>query len=242
MSTRSSLLVACKFSLAACILTFAAVPAYADSGESTRVDNRSQHACAYSGGYPYREKSEYVLKELDLQPGDVVVDIGAGDGWWTEKMQQRVGSEGVVYAAEVDQGKVDHMKKRFANLPRVKPYLCPTDGTGLEDDSCDLAFLSKTYHHLPKDKLIDYWRHLGSVVKPTGRVCVIENHTGLAAGRGKEHGWSPGLLAQQAEEGGWILVRYELITGTYHYLAIFVQKDLFPIQSREKKPEAPAKS
>ncbi len=27
---------------------------------------------------------------------------------------------------------------------------------------------------------------------------------------------------------GWILVRYELMVGTYHYLAIFVQKDLFP--------------
>jgi ubiquinone/menaquinone biosynthesis C-methylase UbiE len=242
MRTRSSLLLGCTFLSLACVLVFAAPPACADTGESTRVDDVNQRACTYSGGYPYREKSEYVLKELDLKPGDVVVDIGAGDGWWSEKMAQRVGPEGVIYAAEVDQGKVDQMKKRFANLPQVKPYLCPTDGTGLEEDSCDLAFLSKTYHHLPKDKLIDYWRHLAKVVKPTGRVCVIENHAGLATGRGKEHGWSPGLLAEQAEEGGWILVRYELISGTYHFIAIFAQKDLFPAESREKRPEPAAKS
>jgi hypothetical protein len=34
-------------------------------------------------------------------------------------------------------------------------------------------------------------------------------------------------LTQQAEEAGWVLVRYELITGTFHYIAIFVQKALF---------------
>jgi hypothetical protein len=52
----------------------------------------------------------------------------------------------------------------------------------------------------------------------------------LASGRSKEHAWSPGLLIQQAEEAGWILVRCELMTGTYHFVAIFVQKELFPPQ------------
>jgi ubiquinone/menaquinone biosynthesis C-methylase UbiE len=213
------------------VLTLIALstPVQAESGQSTRVTDLDQHSCKIRGGYPYREKADYVLKELDLQPGDVVADIGAGDGWWAERVAELVGPEGVIHASEVDQKKVDRMKERLADLPQVKPYLCPTDGTGLPDDSCDLAFLSKTYHHLPSGGHVDYWRHLRQVVKPAGRVCVIERHTELATGRGKEHGWSPGLLAQQAEEAGWILVRYELITGTYHYLAIFVQKDLFPL-------------
>ena len=207
-------------------------PVYAESGRSTRVTDPDQHACTVSGGYPYRERSDYVLKELDLEPGDVVVDVGAGDGWWAERMAKAVGPKGVVHASEVDQKKVDRMKDALADLPQVKPYLCPTDGTGLPEDSCDLAFLSKTYHHLPAGSHVDYWRHLRDVVKPTGRVCVIERHAGLAAGRGKSHAWSPGLLARQAEEAGWILVRYELISDTHHYLAIFVESELFGI----KKP------
>lgn len=209
------------------LLTVVVPTIYADSGESTRVADASQHTCTSSGHYPYREKSDYVLRELDLKPGDVVVDIGAGDGWWAERMAKSVGADGVIYASEVDQKKVDGMKKQFADVPQIKPYLCPTDSTSLPANSCDLAFLSKTYHHLNKGGHVDYLRHLRKVVKPTGRVCVIERHPALTGGRGGQHAWSPGLLMQQAEEAGWVPVRYELITGTYHYIAIFVQQELF---------------
>lgn len=199
----------------------------ADSGESTRVTRPGQYTRAAGGGYPYRQKSQYVLQELDLKPGDVVVDIGAGDGWWAEKMAAIVGPQGTIHAAEVVQDKVDKMKKQFAEIPQIKPYLCPKDGTALEEDSCDLAFLSKTYHHLDKDGQVDYLRHLRSVVKPSGRLVVIEHYRELAAGRGKDHACSPGRLTQQAEEAGWILARCELISGTHHFMAIFLQKQLF---------------
>ena len=76
----------------------------------------------------------------------------------------------------------------------------------------------------------DYLRHLHTIVKPAGRLCVIEMNLALGSGRGAGHAWSPGLLIQQAEEAGWILVRCELMTGTYHFIAIFVQKELFPPQ------------
>jgi len=218
------------------ILIFVPVMTYADSGESTRVADANQHAYMGGGRYPYREKSDYVLKELDLKGGDVVVDIGAGDGWWAEQMARFVGTEGVIHASEVDKQKVNEMKEKLADVPQVKPYLSPTDGTALPENSCDLAFLSKTYHHLDKGGHVDYLGHLRKVVKPTGRLCVIERIP-AAAGRGREHAWSPGLLIQQAEEAGWVTVRYELITGTYHYIAIFVQQELFPPEPSRSRPE-----
>jgi len=205
--------------------------------QGTRVVSQDQHACTGKGGYPYREKSDYVLRELDLRPGDVVVDIGAGDGWWTERMAAIVGPNGTVYASEIDQKLVDKMEDKFADIPQVKPYLCPTDGTGLPEKSCDLAFLSKTYHHLNADGRVAYLRHLRKVLKPTGRVCVIEKYS-VITGERKEHALPLNLLIQEAEEAGWIPVRYELMTGTYHYIAVFVQKDLFPAETPESRPAA----
>lgn len=200
----------------------------ANPNPSTRIVNPEDHVCWGGGGYPYREKADYILKELDLRAGDVVVDIGAGDGWWAQRMSAFVGENGIIRAAEVEQAKVDRMTERLADTPQIKPYLCPYDGTGLSENSCDLAFLSKTYHHLGEGKHVDYLKHLHGVVKPTGRLCVIEHHRALATGGSRDHAWSPALLIEQAEQAGWILIRYELIQGTYHYMAMFAQRELFP--------------
>lgn len=209
------------------IVITAPLAVFADSVESTRITDPNQHICSEDGGYPYRSKVDYVLKELDIKAGDIIVDIGAGDGWWADKMAKFVGSSGMIHASEVDQKKVDKMKERFKNMPQVRPYLCPLDGTDLAENTCDLVFLSKTYHHFSEGSHVDYLKHLHQIVKPTGRLCVIEKHIAFAEGRDREHAWSPALLVQQAEEAGWIIVRLEMLTGTHHFIALFVQKEPF---------------
>jgi phage shock protein E len=226
--------------LAAALLWLACSAALATAGaqthESTRVTDPQQHARVGTASYPYREKADYIFSELDLRPGDVVVDIGAGDGWWSERMAKRVGESGVIHAAEVNEKKVEQMKKKFADTPQVKPYLCKPDDLGLDENSCDLAFFSQSYHHLNRNSEADYLRHLRRIVKPTGRVCVIEKEATISS-RGKAHGTPISRLVKQTEEAGWVLARYELMPGTYHYLAIFVQKDLFPPEREAERSE-----
>ncbi len=193
-----------------------------DTGDGTRVTNPQQHC--HRGGY--RPKSDYIFKEMDLRPGDVVVDIGAGDGWWVERMAKLVGDKGTVYAAEVNKKQVEEMKKKFAAVRQIKPYLCKTDSPELPERSCDLAFFSQSYHHLELNGHVEYLRRLRKILKPTGRLCIIEKYPDIAT-KNRAHGTPLSRLAKEAEEAGWIPVRYELMTGTYHYLAIFVQKDLF---------------
>jgi len=209
-----------------------------DLWQSTRVTDFNHHQLTGTGGYPYRAKSDYILRELDIRPGDVVVDIGAGDGFWAERMAKFVGKEGTIYASEVEQNKVDRMKEKFGGLPQVKPYLCPTDGTGLAENSCELAFLSKTYHHLDADGRVDYLRHLRQVVRPTGRLCVIEKYANITT-QHQSHAIALSQLVKQAEQAGWIAVRYELMTGMYHYITIFVQKDLFGPERSSRRRGGP---
>ena len=197
---------------------------FAQAAGSTRVTSLTQHRRVGAAGYPYRAWADYVLKELDLRPGDTVVDIGAGDGWWSEKMAEAVGTNGIIYAAEVEQKLVDQLKSKLGNLPQVQPCLCKPDQVSLPTNSCDLAFLSQVYHHLPEAR-VDYLKHLRPIIKPQGRLCIIEKYPFIARGGGR--GTALSKLAAEAEAAGWVLVRYELMTGTEHYLAILVQKDLF---------------
>jgi ubiquinone/menaquinone biosynthesis C-methylase UbiE len=205
----------------------------ADSGQSTRITD-SPGQSRSDGKAGHRGKSDYVLKELDLKPGDVVVDIGAGDGWWTERMVKFVGDRGMIHAAEVDQKKVDLMKKKFAGIAQIHPYLCPMDSPGLPDRSCDLAFFSESYHHLGEGAHVDYLKRMRSVIKPTGRVVIIERYTEAGLGNGR-HGTRLSRLIQQAEEAGWVPMRAELMTGTYRYIAVLAQKEMFPPEPATKK-------
>jgi ubiquinone/menaquinone biosynthesis C-methylase UbiE len=210
--------------------------ASAESNLSTRISDAQQHRRQGDKKYPYRAKSDYILKELDLCPGDVIVDIGAGDEWWAEKFAKSVGESGIIHAAEVVEDKVEQMKKRLAKTPQIKPYLIQTDSTGLPENSCDVAFFSQSYHHLNKDSHVDYLNHLHKVVKPTGRVVIIEKYTETGLGEGK-HGIRLSRLVRQAEEAGWVPVRLELMTGTYHYIAILTQQELFPPEPTRRKKD-----
>ena len=205
-----------------------------DDRSSTRVDDPNKYQPAKEKR-SYRGMSELVLRELDLKPGDVVVDIGAGDGWWAAQMAPFVGEQGSSHAAEVTQKLVDKMKDKYAELPQLKPYLCPKDGPGLPENSCDMAFTSKSYHHLDRATRVDYLRGLREVLKPTGRLVVAERYPEICSGM-TDHAVQPSVLTKETEEAGWILARFELLAGTQHYLAVFVQKDLFP--KPKKKPPA----
>lgn len=219
------------------IVTFIlALPALSQNTipKTTRIHDVQQHVRKGAESYPYREWSEYIVGELDIRTGDAVLDVGSGDGWWIDQMIKQSGEYATIYALEVEEDKVKDLKKKYTDKPFIHPVLAPKDGTGMKENSIDLVFFSQVYHHLPENSHVDYLKHLKSVVKPTGRVVVIERYTEIAV-YGKDHGTQLSTLIQQAEEAGWVLLRYELMPNTFHFLTVFAQKDLF------KKADEPPK-
>ncbi len=202
----------------------------------TRINDAKGQARDTTDRYPFRDNSAFILKEMDIRPGDAVVDIGAGDGWWSERIAAIVGENGTVHASEVKEELVKKMKEKYAGVPQLKPYLSPYDGTDLPENSCELAFFSQVFHHIEEDTKVDYLRHLTSVVKPTGRLMIIERYVEVITKKAG-HGSQLSGLITQAEEAGWALVRYELMPKTYHYLAIFAQAEIFPPEPERKRQD-----
>src|SRR5438067_2770705 len=77
---------------------------------------------------PERDKEEQPTKLLDalkLKPGDVVADIGAGSGYFTFRIAERVGPKGKVLAVDIQPEMLDNIRKRMKekSITNVEPVL-----------------------------------------------------------------------------------------------------------------------
>jgi len=60
------------------------------------------------------EEPEKALDSLKIKPGSTVADIGAGVGYLTWRLAERVGPQGKVYANDIQQGMLDRLRENMA--------------------------------------------------------------------------------------------------------------------------------
>jgi ubiquinone/menaquinone biosynthesis C-methylase UbiE len=120
------------------------------------------------------EKPSLVLKALKLKSGDAVADIGAGTGYYSRRLAQAVGTNGVVYAVEIQQEMLDILTNKMAalNIHNVKPVLGDITDPKLAPASVDLILMVDVYHEFdhPREMVQAMVRSL----KPGGRMVFVE--------------------------------------------------------------------
>lgn len=108
---------------------------------------------------------------LAIEPGQQVADLGAGEGYFVPHLSAAVGSEGTVYAVEVEEEKTTALQGRFPNTP-VKVILGGYDDPQLPDGALDLILIVNTYHHIENRPA--YFARLKQDLAPGGRVAIVE--------------------------------------------------------------------
>ena len=126
---------------------------------------------------PEREDEEApskALDALDLKPGMVVADIGAGSGYYASRIARRVGPSGRVYATDIQQGMIDILERRIKNegLANITTILGGMDDPRLPPASIDLAIMVDVYHELQQPQL--FLQRLKPAFKPNGRLVLLE--------------------------------------------------------------------
>jgi ubiquinone/menaquinone biosynthesis C-methylase UbiE len=119
------------------------------------------------------ERPDLLVKELRLQPGTTVADIGAGSGYLSRRMAPVV-APGRVFAVDV-QPQMVALLTDLAQKPELKnlvPVQGDTDHVKLAPASIDLAVFVDVYHELAYP--YEVMRSVILALKPGGRVVLVE--------------------------------------------------------------------
>ncbi|MCZ8369372.1 MAG: methyltransferase domain-containing protein [Porphyrobacter sp.] len=150
-----------------------------------------------------RGEAKVVMDLADLRPGMTVADIGAGEGYYTVRLAERVGADGRVLAQDISREALDRLGRRVERerLENISIKFGDTDNPQLPPDSFDRIFMVHMYHEVtePYAFLWNMWPALNS----GGQIVVVESDSPVG-----RHGLPHTVLFCEFEAVGYVLVEY----------------------------------
>jgi ubiquinone/menaquinone biosynthesis C-methylase UbiE len=119
------------------------------------------------------EKTRHLVSNLPLQAGDTVADIGAGTGYFSFRIAERI-PQGKVLAVDIQREMLDIIESRKAEgFPaNVEPILGTERDPHLPDSSVDLILLVDAYHEFSWPR--EMTEAMARALKPGGRLILVE--------------------------------------------------------------------
>lgn len=119
------------------------------------------------------QRPEEVIAALAIRPGQVVADVGAGNGYFVDELAAAVGAEGRVYATEVQQIMLEDLHALVAKggLANVEVIEAEFDDPSLPSACCDLVFFANVYKEI-QDR-VPYMHRVGRTLRGGGRVAIL---------------------------------------------------------------------
>ena len=193
------------------VVAVAVVTAAAQAGPRHPVSGRViAQVMGYEGASwlerPEREREEApskAIEALDIKTGQVVADVGAGSGYYTVRLADRVGARGRVLAEDIDAEARDRLAQRVLRerLDNVSVRLGTPDDPRLPENSFDRIFMVHMYHEV-EEPYAFLWR-LRPALRERGQVVVVDIDRPT-----DEHGIAPQLLFCEFEAVGFRLAEF----------------------------------
>ena len=161
-----------------------------------------------------------VMDLADIGEGMTVADIGAGEGYYTVRLAQRVGEDGRVLAQDIDEEALRQLGLRVERerLDNVSIKLGDDDDPRLPERSFDRIFLVHMYHEVTEPYAF-LWR-MRPALREGGRVIVVDVDRPT-----DKHGIPPALLFCEFAAVGFRLTEFIRKPELQGYYAQFEATD-----------------
>lgn len=167
-----------------------------------------------------RGEAQKVMDLANIAPGMTVADIGAGEGYYTVRLAERVGADGRVLAQDIDSGALERLGSRVERerLENISIKLGAADDPRLPADSFDRIFLVHMYHEVTEPYAF-LWR-LWPALAEDGQVIVVDVDRPT-----DQNGIAPLLLSCEFEAVGFKLIQFVEKPDIRGYFARFERAD-----------------
>ena len=163
-----------------------------------------------------RREAQIVMDLAHMRPGMTVADIGAGEGYYTVRLAERVGEDGRVLAQDINREALERLGRRVERerLENISIKLGEAADPQLPVDSFDRIFMVHMYHEVAEPYAF-LWR-LWPALTAGGEIIVVESDR--PAGR---HGLPHTLLFCEFEAIGYQLIEFTELPDNQGYFARF---------------------
>ena len=119
------------------------------------------------------ERTDLLIKGLNLKPTDSVADIGAGSGYFSFRMAKLV-PDGKVYAVDISPQMIGIVRSKMAKeqVSNVVPVQSTITQTKLSPNSVDAALIVDAYHEFSHP--LEMATSILKSLKPGGKLILIE--------------------------------------------------------------------
>lgn len=167
------------------------------------VSAASSNAFANEQSRDDRREAQTVMDLANIRPGMTVADIGAGEGYYTVRLAERVGGRGRVLAEDIDRDALARLGNRVEaeRLDNVSIKLGTQDDPRLPRGSFDRIFMVHMYHEVSEPYAF-LWR-LRPALREGGQIIVVDVDRPT-----DRHGIPPKLLFCEFERVGFRLAEF----------------------------------
>lgn len=178
---------------------------------------------------PYRSSwdcTEEVVSLLPIREGAKIVDVGAGFGYNTVRLKNKVGTSGKVYATDTEKNYIDYLNTFVSknNISGIEPVHTTSNTLGVKD-SLDMVFMSSLYHIIytwsREDERKTFLTTVKDNLKEGGYFVVVDNVSRHGEELNNCH-VNPELVEAQLGFWGFKPIKHKQLSKQ-RYISIFVK-------------------